>query len=130
MFGYIIHLLSLRLYYYLESTITQGYIKFPAIWYSTPPPFFKILIFFPKMSVPFLSSTIDNLTCSLNIIEKNYITSPCPFFHVIFFTKARKFPSPLPVFRIRIRLDPFHFGQPDPGSKNQLNHGKFPQKST
>ena len=37
------------------------------------------------------------------------------------------------VLGIRIRLDPFHFGQPDPDpvcKKISQNHGKFQQKST
>ena len=48
----------------------QGCIKFPAIWYSSPTPLFKTLIFFPKMSVPFPSSPLDNLSYSLDIIEQ------------------------------------------------------------
>ena len=48
----------------------QGCIKFPVIWYSTPPPFLNFLIFFPKISVPLPSSPLDNLPYSLNIIEQ------------------------------------------------------------
>ena len=44
----------------------QRCIKFPTIWYSSPPQFFNILIFFPKMS----SFTQDNLPYSLNTIEQ------------------------------------------------------------
>ena len=50
--------------------LRQGCIKFHEIWYSSPTPFFRILIFFPKISVPFPSSPLDNLPCSLNIIEQ------------------------------------------------------------
>ena len=48
----------------------QGCIKFPTIWYSSPPPFFKLLISFPKILVPFPSSPQDNLPYSLKNIEQ------------------------------------------------------------
>ena len=51
-------------------SVMEGRIKFPTIWYSSPTPFIKILIFFPKISVPFPSFPIDNLPYSHNIIEQ------------------------------------------------------------
>ena len=39
------------------------------------------------------------------------------FVMVVLEFRRNKFESFKPVLRIRIRLDPFHFGQPDPGSK-------------
>ena len=81
---------------YFHNSFRGVCIKFPALWYSSPPSFFKIFIFFPKNSVPFPSSQLDNLPYSLNIIHRtDDITTPYPFFHVIFSPKALKLPSPL-----------------------------------
>ena len=73
----------------------RGCMKFPEIWYSSPPQFLNFLIFFPKISVPCPSSLLDNHPYSLNIIEQMILFPPILFFHVIFFPKALKFSYPL-----------------------------------
>ena len=70
----------------------QGCMKFPTTRYSSQPHFFFNLDFFPKISVPFPSSSLDILPNSLNIIGKMILL---PFFHFIFFPTALIFPSPL-----------------------------------
>ena len=53
------------------------------------------MIFLPKISVPFPKSPLDNLPYTLNIIEQMILIPLTLFFHVIFFPKALKLPSPL-----------------------------------
>ena len=49
------------------------------------------MIFFPKISVPFHSSQLDNLPYSLNIKEQMILLPLTLLLHVIFFQKALKF---------------------------------------
>ena len=72
----------------------QGCIKFPTTWYSSPPPFHIKSWFFTskKCQSP---SPFDILSNSLNIIGKMISLPRFPFFHVIFFSTAMIFPSPL-----------------------------------
>ena len=54
----------------------------------------QFLIFFPKISVPFPSSTLDILPNSLSIMWKMILLSPFPFFYIIFFPTSIIFTSP------------------------------------
>ena len=62
---------------FIRLCLFQGCKKFPTIWFSSPPPIFKFWIFFPKISVPFPSSPLDNLPYSLKIVEQMILI---PFF--------------------------------------------------
>ena len=61
-------------------------------FYPTPI-FFKILIFFPKISFPFPSPPLVNLPYSLNNKEQMIYLPLILFLHVIFLPKAFKFLS-------------------------------------
>ena len=81
----------------------MGGIESPSAWFKAglykvpcnliffPLHIFKILICFSKISIPFLSSLLDTLSKSKDIIGKMILF---PFFHVIFFHTAMLFPYP------------------------------------
>ena len=96
------------------KSVTRGWIwgnlsevyKVPCnLIYSSPPSFLENFIFFPKISVPFPSSPLDNLSYSPNIIEQMILlpltlfsmwySSQKPLNYLPLFTTWNSFPKDL-----------------------------------
>ena len=88
--------------WHLEHLVTGMY-KFPhnLIFFPTP-----IFYFFSKMSVPSLFFSTWYSSQQPKYYGKDYITSPFPFYHVIFFISAMSFPSPLDILPKYTRVVP------------------------